>query len=115
LRGVALFYDTGIAASGEGVIPDVLHGTASPVGPRVPPTSQEVDAEAAIVARAPSSLGDMHLWTNLRTLREHGGKLLFYNESITAAAAPRSISSTCCPRLSTGSRKAGTLGRDSHG
>ena len=73
------FYDTGIAASGEGVIPGVLHGAASPVGPRVPPTSQDVDAEAAIVARAPSSLGDTHLWTNLSTFREHGGKLLFYH------------------------------------
>jgi hypothetical protein len=39
-------YDTGLAASGPGVIPGVLFGAASPVGPRTPPTTQDVDAEA---------------------------------------------------------------------
>src|SRR5262245_24205675 len=73
------FYDTGIAASGQGVIPGVLHGAASPVGPRVPPTTQDVDTEAAIVAGEPSSLGDTNGWTNLSTFRGHGGKLLFYH------------------------------------
>src|SRR5690606_106985 len=30
-------WDTGIAANGQGVIPGILHGAASPVGPRTPP------------------------------------------------------------------------------
>ena len=42
-------YDTGITFTGAG-IPGVLNGAASPVGPRVPPTAQDVDAEAAQVA-----------------------------------------------------------------
>jgi len=74
-------YDTGIAASGQGAfpIPGVLQGAAGPVGPRTPPTEQDVDAESAIVAREPSTLGDTNLWTNLRTFRELGGKLLFFH------------------------------------
>ena len=35
----------------------MLNGAPSPVGPRVPPTTQDVDAEAATVAGEPSTLG----------------------------------------------------------
>ena len=71
-------YDTGITASQPGVIPGVLNGAASPVGPRPPPTSQDVDAEALIAATEPSALGNTPAWTNLSTLSGHSGKLLFY-------------------------------------
>jgi feruloyl esterase len=73
------FYDTGIAAEGPGIIPGVLFGAASPVGPRTPPTQQDVDAEAIVAATAPSALGDTDTWTNLSTFSGHGGKLLFYH------------------------------------
>ncbi len=72
-------YDTGIGASGAGAIPGVLNGAAGPVGPRVPPTTQDVDADAAAVAGEPSTLGDTNQWTNLSTFRGHSGKLLFYH------------------------------------
>ena len=48
-------------------IPGVLNGAAGPVGPRVPPTTQDVDAEAAQVLGEPSTLGDTNAWTNLST------------------------------------------------
>jgi feruloyl esterase len=70
-------YDTGIAA--KGFIAGVLHGAASPVGPRPPPTTQDVDAEAARVELEPSTLGDTNRWTNLSTFSGNGGKLLFYH------------------------------------
>ena len=72
-------WDTGIAASGEGVIPGILNGAAGPVGPRTPLSEQDVDAEAAIAASEPSALGDTNHWTNLSTFRGNGGKLLFYH------------------------------------
>jgi feruloyl esterase len=53
-------YDTGITTAAPGVIPGILNGAPRPAGPRVPQTTQDVDAEAAIVAREPSSLGDTH-------------------------------------------------------
>ncbi len=71
-------YDTGITFTGAG-IPGVLNGAASPVGPRVPPTAQDVDAEAAQVASEQSTLGDTSWWTNLSTFSGHSGKLLFYH------------------------------------
>jgi feruloyl esterase len=40
---------------------------------------QDVDAEAAAVARDPSTLGDTNWWTNLSTFSGHGGKLLFFH------------------------------------
>ncbi len=73
------FYDTGIGASGPGVLPGVLNGAPSPVGPRTPPTMQDVDAEAVTAATAPNALGDTAAWTNLNTFYGHGGKLLFYH------------------------------------
>jgi len=72
------FYDTGITFSGAG-IPGVLNGAAPPVGPRAPATTQDVDAEAAEVAIAPSTLGDSNSWTNLSSFSGHGGKLLFFH------------------------------------
>ena len=71
-------YDTGITTTAQG-IPGVLNGAASPVGPRVPPTTQDVDAEAAQVLGEPSTLGDTDGWTNLSSFSGHGGKLLFYH------------------------------------
>ncbi len=71
-------FDTGITASGGG-IPGVLNGAAGPVGPRVPSTTQDVDAEAAEVLANPSTLGDTSAWTNLSSFSGHGGKLLFYH------------------------------------
>jgi len=71
-------YDTGITFSGQG-IPGVLNGAPSPVGPRVPPTTQDVDAEVATVLAAPSTLGDTNQWTGLSSFSGHGGKLLFYH------------------------------------
>jgi feruloyl esterase len=71
-------YDTGIAFTGEG-IPGVLNGAASPVGPRTPPTAQDVDAEVAEVAVSASTLGDTNGWTNLNTFSGDGGKLMFYH------------------------------------
>jgi feruloyl esterase len=74
-------YDTGIAAGGKGSVslPGVLQGAAGPVGPRTPQTEQDVDAEAAIVAGEPSTLGNTNHWTNLSTFRGHGGKLIFFH------------------------------------
>jgi feruloyl esterase len=57
----------------------VLNGAPSPVGPRVPPTTQDVDAELAQVLGEPSTLGDTADWTNLSSFSGHGGKLLFYH------------------------------------
>jgi feruloyl esterase len=72
-------YDTGITVSGQGGIPGVLNGAAGPVGPAVPPVSQDVDAEVAEVLAAASTLGDTASWTNLSSFSGHGGKLLFYH------------------------------------
>ena len=71
-------FDTGITTSGQG-IPGVLSGAASPVGPRVPPTTQDVDAEVAQVLGEPSTLGDTNTWTNLSSFSGSDGKLLFYH------------------------------------
>jgi feruloyl esterase len=72
-------YDTGITTAAQGAIPGVLNGAASPVGPRVPPTTQDVDAELARVLGEPSTLGDSAWWTNLSTFSGRDGKLLFYH------------------------------------
>ena len=57
----------------------VLNGAPSPVGPRVPPTTQDVDAELGQVLGEPSTVGDTADWTNLSSFSGHGGKLLFYH------------------------------------
>ena len=72
-------YDTGIAATGPGMIPGVLNGAPSPVDPPTPRTEQDVDAEAIIAATEPSALGDTNVWTNLSTFSGNSGKLLFYH------------------------------------
>ncbi len=71
-------YDTGITFGGQG-IPGVLNGAPSPVGPRVPPTTQNVDDEVATVLAAPNTLGDTRQWTALSSFSGHDGKLLFYH------------------------------------
>ena len=71
------FYDTGITFAGQG-IPGVLNGAAPPVGVRAA-TTQDVDAEAAEVAIAASTLGDSNVWTNLSSFSGHSGKLLFFH------------------------------------
>jgi feruloyl esterase len=48
-------------------------------GPRVPPTTQDVDAELAQVLGEPPTLGNTADWTNLSSFSGHGGKLLFYH------------------------------------
>ena len=72
------FFDTGITAT-EG-IPGLLAGGSSPIGPRTPPTEQDVDKEAAAArANAASQIGDSSSWTNLSTFFGHGGKLIFFH------------------------------------
>jgi hypothetical protein len=71
-------YDTGIAASGQG-IPGLLNGAASPAGSPTPPSEQDVEAEALIAATEPSVVGDTKMWTNLSTFSGNGGKLIFYH------------------------------------
>ncbi len=71
-------YDTGITFGGQG-IPGVLNGAPSPVGPREPPTTQDVDDEVATVLASPSTLGDTNQWTSLSSFSGHDGKLLFYH------------------------------------
>lgn len=56
-------YDMDITTTAPGMIPGVLNGAPSPVGPRTPPTTQ--DAEVAEVLAAPNTLGDAATWTNL--------------------------------------------------
>jgi feruloyl esterase len=67
------FLDTGINAK-QG-IPGLLNPGASPVGPRTPPVTQDVDREA-IAAENP--LVDS-VATNLTTFSQRGGKLLFFH------------------------------------
>ncbi|HEY4363061.1 MAG TPA: tannase/feruloyl esterase family alpha/beta hydrolase [Bryobacteraceae bacterium] len=72
------FYDTGIAAQGQG-IPGLLNPGPSPVGRPVTATTQDIDAEAATVENNPTSrIGDSYTWVNLNSYSSHGGKLLFY-------------------------------------
>ncbi len=66
-------FDTGINAKTG--IPGLLSPGPSPVGPREPPTSQDVDKEAL---RAASPLTDS-ISTQLNTFSGRGGKLLFYH------------------------------------
>jgi feruloyl esterase len=73
------FYDTGIAAQGGG-IPGLLNPGPSPVGGPTAATTQDVDAEAAVVDNNPvSRIGDSYNWVNLTSFSSHGGKLIFYH------------------------------------
>lgn len=67
------FYDTGIAAKAG--IPGLLNPGPSPVGPREPPTKQDVDQEA-VAAQNP--LGDSTS-PQLSTFAGRNGKLIFYH------------------------------------
>ena len=72
-------FDTGIAASGQGVIPGLLNPGPSPVGG--PNFSLELDVEAAaaaIAANSRTALTDT-VSTDLSTFSGHGGKLIFYH------------------------------------
>jgi hypothetical protein len=72
-------FDTGIAASGQGVIPGLLNPGPSPVGG--PNLSLEMDvdeAAAAIAANSRTALTDT-VSTDLSTFAGHGGKLIFYH------------------------------------
>jgi feruloyl esterase len=73
------FYDTGISAQGGG-IPGLLNPGPSPVGGPTAATTQDVDAEAAVVDNNPTSrIGDSYTWVNLNSFSSHGGKLIFYH------------------------------------
>jgi feruloyl esterase len=73
------FYDTGIAAQGGG-IPGLLSPGPSPVGAPTAATTQDVDAEAAVVDNnAVARIGDSYNWVNLNSFSSHGGKLIFYH------------------------------------
>jgi pimeloyl-ACP methyl ester carboxylesterase len=73
------FYDTGIAAQGQG-IPGLLNPGPSPVGGPVTATTQDVDADEERVENNPvSRIGDSYSWVNLNSFSSHGGKLLFYH------------------------------------
>jgi hypothetical protein len=73
------FYDTGIAAQGGG-IPGLLNPGPSPVGGPTAATTQDVDAEAAVVDNNPvGRIGDSYSWVNLTTFSSYGGKLIFYH------------------------------------
>jgi hypothetical protein len=76
-RGIQVYpgflFDTGINAKAG--IPGLLAPGPSPVGPRTPPTTQDVDRE---VLAAANPLTDS-VSTNLSSFSSHGGKLLFYH------------------------------------
>jgi hypothetical protein len=73
------FYDTGISAQGGG-IPGLLNPGPSPVGGPTAATTQDVDAEAAVVDKNPTArIGDSYTWVNLNSFSSHGGKLIFYH------------------------------------
>jgi len=73
------FYDTGLNAQGGG-IPGLLNPGPSPVGSPVTATTQDVDADAAVVDNNPvARVGDSYSWVNLNTFSAHGGKLIFYH------------------------------------
>jgi len=73
------FFDTGIAAQGGG-IPGLLNPGPSPVGGPTAATTQDIDAEAAVVDNNPvSRIGDSYTWVNLNSFYSHGGKLIFFH------------------------------------
>jgi hypothetical protein len=73
------FYDTGINAQGN-VIPGLLNPGPSPIGGIITATTQDVDAEVAVVESNPiARVGDSNSWVNLNSFSAHGGKLIFYH------------------------------------
>ena len=81
-RGLQVYpgfpWDTGIAASGNG-IPGLLSGGTNPEGPPASGTTMDVEAAAAVDHDGRSMAGDSNAWTNLAGFRTHGGKLIFYH------------------------------------
>jgi hypothetical protein len=73
------FFDTGIAASGRGVIPGLLLAGSSPVGPPNFATDMDVDQAAAAANDAIHMLSNSYQWTQLDTFSGRGGKLIFYH------------------------------------
>jgi Tannase and feruloyl esterase len=72
-------FDTGIAATGQGVIPGLLNPGPSPVGGPNLSLDLDVDeAAAAIAADSRTALTDS-VSTDLTTFAGHGGKLIFYH------------------------------------
>jgi hypothetical protein len=73
------FFDTGIAASGQG-IPGLIGSGPSPLGNVNSGSEQNIDKESAAADANPGSrLGDTASWTNLNTFSARGGKLIFYH------------------------------------
>jgi feruloyl esterase len=72
------FYDTGIAASGQG-IPGLLSPGPGPLGPPNLSLEIDVDQAAASAAGAQAAISDTAGWTNLSSFAGHGGKLLFFH------------------------------------
>jgi hypothetical protein len=70
-------WDTGITTT-RGGLPGVLVGPPIPEGPTTGST-MNVDAEAAQAHDGRSMAGDTNAWTNLSTLRDRGGKLIFFH------------------------------------
>lgn len=70
-------WDTGITNT-RGGLPGVLVGPPIPEGPATG-TTMNVDEEAALAHDGRSMAGDTNAWTNLSTLRGHGGKLIFFH------------------------------------
>ena len=72
------FFDTGLTA--QTGIPGLLNPGPSPVGGPTVATTQDVDAEAAVVENNPTArIGDSYTWVNLNSFSSHGGKLIFYH------------------------------------
>lgn len=82
-RGTAVYsafpWDTGLTASGPGVIPGLLNPGPSPVGPPATETEMDVDAAAARVASDPQATLTDSTWLNLSSFAGHGGKLIFFH------------------------------------
>jgi hypothetical protein len=82
-RGVAVYpgfpWDTGITASGQGVIPGLLNPGPSPVGPPYTATEMDVDEAAAKVAADQQATLTDSTWLNLSTYSQHGGKQIFFH------------------------------------
>jgi hypothetical protein len=82
-RGVPVYsgfpFDTGIAASGQGVIPGLLNPGPSPVGGPNLSLELDVDEAAAAIAANPRTALTDTVSTDLSTFSGHGGKLIFYH------------------------------------
>jgi feruloyl esterase len=82
-RGVNVYpgfpWDTGLTATGQGVIPGLLNPGPSPVGPPYAETEMDVDAAAAVVAANPNTALTDSTWINLSSYSSRGGKLIFFH------------------------------------